>query len=67
MLVLRADDLQKAKADLLSMKLIHGLTQIIAHNKEIVRITKKCGEMSMYKMYMLYFGITLRQLYEVRV
>ena len=69
MLVLRAEDPDQALEGLFSEILVDGLTlpQIIKHNEGILRLARDGGDISSHKFYMLYFGMTLRQLYEVRL
>ena len=65
--MLLADDLEKVKTVLLSMCMEDGLTiqEMHAYNKETVRIYSMGGDISKRKMYMQYFGTTLRQLKQV--
>jgi len=66
-LVLRAEDLDKALEGMFSEILVDGLTlpQIIKHNEGILHLARDGGNISSHKFYMLYFGITFRQLFEV--
>ena len=65
--VLQADDIEKVKTGVLAMRMEDGLTihEMIAYNKETVRIALMGGDISKRKMYMQYFGTTYRQLKEV--
>jgi len=67
--VWRAEQFAEAIAGLYREILVDGLTlpEIIKHNEEILRLARDGVDISALKMYMVYYGLTMRQLYEVGV
>jgi len=68
-LVWRAEQIAEAIAGLYREILVDGLTlpEIIKHNEEILRLARDGVDISALDMYMVYYGLTMRQLYEVGV
>ena len=65
--MLHAEDIEKVKTVLLSIRMEDGLTiqEMHAYNKETVRIHSTGGVISKRKMYIQYFGTTHRHLEQV--